>query len=252
MKRLAFVLAALLAAPPAFASTEEVFEKAFSMDGVTRVSVENVNGRVEAVAWDRPYLRVKAVKTARGSDAEETLKETEIRVRKVGDKIEIVTISPRRHRLFGFLDWGSRRATVDYELRIPAEAEVRVETTNGKIEAAGFARRLSAEAVNGSIELTNIDCPVQATTVNGSMRVSFKGALHKSQLETVNGSVDVAFDKKSSVRYDLGTVNGRITSDFDLAVEGKFGPKEARGSYNGGSENLHVETVNGSIRLKTN
>jgi hypothetical protein len=36
-----------------------------------------------------------------------------------------------------------------------------------------------------------------------------------------------------------------------MPVEGKFGPKEARGSYNGGSEVLHCETVNGTIRLKT-
>jgi hypothetical protein len=39
-------------------------------------------------------------------------------------------------------------------------------------------------------------------------------------------------------------------------VEGKFGPKEARGVYNAsksdGVETLRAETVNGSIRLKTN
>ena len=53
MKRIAtasFALAALLTALPALAGGEEVFEKAFSMEGVSKVSVENVNGRVEAVA----------------------------------------------------------------------------------------------------------------------------------------------------------------------------------------------------------
>ena len=34
-----------------------------------------------------------------------------------------------------------------------------------------------------------------------------------------------------------------------LAVEGKFGPKEARGKLNGGGEPLRCETVNGTIRL---
>ena len=87
---------------------------------------------------------------------------------------------------------------------------------------------------------------MRATTVNGGLRIAFRGALKKSELETVNGSVEVAFDKASSVRYDLQTVNGRIEGDFELAVEGKHGPKEARGSYNGGSESLHCETVNGS------
>jgi len=252
MKRASLALAVLLAARPAFsAEREETFEQAFSMEGVSRVSVENVNGRIEATAWDKPYLRVKAVKSAHGGDAEQTLKETEIRVKKVGDRIEIVTISPQRRRLFGFLDWGNNRATVDYELHIPASAEVKVETTNGKVAAAGFGKSLSAEAVNGSIELKEIECPVSATTVNGSVHLAFKGSLRKTRLETVNGSVDVAFDRQSSIRYDLETVNGSIVGDFELAVEGKFGPKEARGSYNGGAETLHAETVNGSIRLKS-
>ena len=251
MKRTAIALCALLAALPAFAGTEETFEKAFSLEGVTRVSVENVNGRIVAIAWDRPYLRVKAVKTARGGDAEATLKQTEIRVKKVGDRIEIVTVNPQRRRLFGFLDWGNRQATVDYEIHVPPSTDVRFETTNGKVEAAGFGGNMDAEAVNGSIELKDVEGPVRATTVNGSLRVAFKGNFKKSQLETVNGSVDVTFDKKSSVRYDLETVNGRIEGDFDISVEGKFGPKEARGSYNGGGETLKIETVNGSIRLKT-
>lgn len=253
MKRTAISLLALAIALPALAGSEETFEKAFSLDGVTRVSVENVNGRIEAIAWDKPYLKVRAVKTARGSNAEETLKETEIRVKKVGDRIEIVTVSPQRRHLFGFLDfnWGSRHATVDYEIHVPPSTDVRFETTNGKVEATGFTGNMDAEAVNGSIELRESEGPVRATTVNGSLRIAFKGNLKKSHLETVNGSVDVSFDKKSSIRYDLETVNGRIEGDFEIAVEGKFGPKEARGSYNGGGETLKVETVNGSIRLKT-
>ena len=93
--------------------------------------------------------------------------------------------------------------------------------------------------------------PVKATTVNGSLRVAFKGNLKKSNLETVNGSVDVSFDKKSSVRYDLETVNGRIESEFGLTVEGKFGPQGSPAALTtAGGETLRVETVNGSIRLK--
>ena len=62
----------------------------------------------------------------------------------------------------------------------------------------------------------------------------------------------MAFDKVSSVAYDLETVNGHIEGGgVNLLVEGKFGPKEARGSYNGGAQALHCETVNGTIRLRT-
>jgi len=234
------------------AGQDEVFDKAFSMDGVTRISIENVNGKVEAFAWDKPMLRVRATKSASGSSAEETLKLTEIRIRKVGDEMRIETINPNRHKLFGIFDWGGSHARVDYELYFPATAEARLQTCNGHVSASGFGAAVAADAVNGSIELKDVRGPVKATTVNGSLRIAFRGPLRHTQLETVNGSVEVAFDRASSIRYDLETVNGRIEGDIELAVEGKHGPKEARGSYNGGTETLKCETVNGSIRLKTN
>ncbi len=238
-------------AAPAASRAEEVFEKAFSMEGVTRVSVENVNGQIAAQGWEKPYLKVRAVKQGTGMRSAEMVQQTEIRVRKIGDEIKIETISPRRRRLFGFLDLGSGGVRVDYELKIPAAATTHLETCNGRVEAAGFHGDFSVDSVNGSVELKELDGPVKATTVNGSVRVAFKGPLRKSRLETVNGSVEVLFDRSSSVAYDLETINGRIESDFDLKVEGKYGPKEAKGSYNGGGEPLRCETVNGSIRLKT-
>src|SRR5512143_2166452 len=251
MRRLALATALLLSTCARVAEQEEIFDKAFSMEGVSRISVENVNGRIEATAWDRPYLKVHAVKKATGSRGAETLAQTEIRVRKVGDEIRLETINPRRHHLFGFLDFGWHNPRVDYELHFPPGTTVRMETTNGQVQGAGFDGSVSCDVVNGSIELTGIGGPVRAATVNGGLRIAFKGPLKRSELETVNGSVEVAFDRASSVRYDLQTVNGRIEGDIDLAIEGKHGPKEARGSYNGGSESLHCETVNGSIRLKT-
>lgn len=251
MRRLA--LAALLLAPACVltAGQEEVFEKAFSMEGVSRISVENVNGRIEATAWEKPYFKVRAVKKATGSRSAETLAQTEIRVRKIGEEIRLETINPRRHHLFGFLDFGWHNARVDYELHFPPGTTVRMETTNGQVQGNGFDGSVSCDVVNGSIELTGVGGPVHAATVNGGLRIAFRGPLKKSQLETVNGSVEVAFDKSSSIRYDLQTVNGRIEGDIDLAVEGKHGPKEARGSYNGGIETLRCETINGSIRLRT-
>jgi hypothetical protein len=255
MRRLVLGLLLLTLAAPAMAE-EEVFQKAYSLEGISRVSVENVNGQIEAIAWDKPYLRVRAVKKARGGRAEELLKQTEIRVRKEGDQIQIETVNPRRQRLFGFLDYHGKTAHVDYEIHLPPGVEAELETCNGKVAASGFGATVAADTVNGSIDLRDIAGPVRATTVNGSLRIEFRGPLKKSHLETVNGSVEVAFDRNSGVRYDLETVNGRIEGDFELAVQGKFGPKEARGVYNAsssvGTETLRCETVNGSIRLKTN
>ncbi len=252
MRKLASFCVLLFAAALMLGDQEEVFEKAYSMEGISTVSIQNVNGRIDAFAWDKPYMRVRAVKTARGSRSAEILKSTEIRVRKVGDEIRIETVNPNRHRLFGFLDFGGQNATVDYEIRVPPNAGTRFETCNGKVEATGLGGAVACDAVNGSIDLKDIAGPVKANTVNGSLRIAFRGPLKQSHLETVNGSVEIAFDRKSSIRYDLETINGRIEGDIDLPIEGRHGPKEAKGSYNGGAETLRCETVNGSIRLKAN
>ena len=190
-----------------------MFEKSFSMEGVSRISVENVNGEIDAKAWDRPYVKVRAVKNARGGGSAEALRLTEVRVVKKGDEIRIETVSPRRRRLFGFLDFGSHNVRVDYELWVPASAETHLETCNGRVEAAGFSNALACDSVNGSIEIREAEGPVKATTVNGSLRLGFLGPLKRTHLETVNGSVEVVFGKGSSIEYDLETINGRIDAD---------------------------------------
>ena len=104
--------------------------------------------------------------------------------------------------------------------------------------------------MNGSVRVEAHDAPIHVNTVNGSVEVAFSGALQAADLETVNGSVTVACSRDSSFRFDLQTVNGKIRSDFpDVTVEGKWGPKEARGTVAGGKGRLAVETVNGEVRI---
>ncbi len=50
MRKTALALLLLLPAPLAVAGEDEVFEKAFSLEGVSRISVQNVNGQIEASA----------------------------------------------------------------------------------------------------------------------------------------------------------------------------------------------------------
>ena len=51
---LLIVALAALAAPLRAAGEEEVFEKAYSMEGITKITIENVNGSIEATAWEKP------------------------------------------------------------------------------------------------------------------------------------------------------------------------------------------------------
>lgn len=250
----AVALAALLvtAAGPARADDrEERIEKTLELTGIQKVRVQNVNGPVRVESWENPTLWLVAVKRAKGSDAAETLAETEVKIQKTASTIEIETVLPKNRSWSFFSWWGRASADVSYELKLPPGVAVQVETVNGRITAERRSGSLVLNTVNGSIRVSGQEGQVRANTVNGSVEVTFAGTARKSDLETVNGSVTLTAARDSSIRYNLQTVNGRIRSEFaDLKVEGKWGPKEARGELNGGRESVSVETVNGEVRLQ--
>jgi hypothetical protein len=258
LSRLAAALAVLAILAPAAARAladdpaQEKFEKAYDLEGISKVRLQNVNGPVHVATWDKAYLRVAAVKKAKGSRRDEVLRDTEIRVTKHGASIDVETIIPKRGRLFGLFEFGGDRAAeVSYELLLPSAITVEAETVNGRISAEKRIGELTLSTVNGSVRVDGQAGPLHVNTVNGSVEVSFEGAIRPAKLETVNGSVTVSCAKDSSISYDLQTVNGRIHSEFaDLDVKGKWGPKEARGEINGGRERLAVETVNGEVKLQ--
>ena len=172
-------------------------------------------------------------------------------MRTTGSTLEIETVLPKTRGWGLFSWWGTRMAEVSYELKLPAAMAVQIETVNGRILAERRLGPLVLNTVNGTIRVVAQEGPVRANTVNGSVEVAFTGPVRKAELETVNGSVTVTGSRESSIRYNLQTVNGRIRSEFaELSVEGKWGPKEARGEFNGGKEALSVETINGEVRLQ--
>lgn len=249
----ALSLLALVLAPPIGAdqAREEKFEKTYDGTGIDRLRLRNVNGSVRVGTWEKPHLRVSAVKRAKGSRAAEALEETQVHVTKQGTTIDVETRLPRPDRSRGLFFWASRPgASVSYELSLPAGLEVDVETVNGRITAEGRRGELTLNTVNGAVRVEAQGAPLRVNTVNGSVEVSFDGPLRAADLETVNGSVTVSCPGDSSFRYDLQTVNGKIRSDFpEVAVEGKWGPKEARGTVGDGTARLAVETVNGEVRI---
>jgi hypothetical protein len=196
------------------------------------------------------HLRVVAVKSVRRASDADVLKETEIRVTKTGSSIEIETILPKQGRFFPWSLFGrSSSAEVSYQVSLPPGVAVEVETVNGRIGASKRTGDLVLSTVNGTVKVDGQDGPLKVNTVNGSVEVAFAGAMRQASLETVNGSVTVTCAKDSSIRCALQTTNGRIQSEFPVTIEGKWGPKEAHGSINGGKESLAVETVNGDVRL---
>lgn len=230
-------------------AAQERFEKTYELQGVRKVRLQNVNGAV-TIESGGEHLKVIAVKSVRRAADADLLKATEIRVTKTGSSIEIETVLPKHGRTFQWFLFGrSSSADVAYQVTLPAAVAVEAETVNGRLGASKRTGDLVLSTVNGAVKVDGQDGPLKVNTVNGSVEVTFAGAMRQASLETVNGSVTITCAKDSSIRCALQTTNGRIQSEFPITIEGKWGPKEARGSINGGKESLAVETVNGDVRL---
>lgn len=231
-------------------ATQERFEKKYDLAGIRKVRVQNVNGSIQ-IETGGDQLQVVAVKKVKSASDSDLLKETEIRVTKSGSVIEVETMLPKRGRFFSWSFFGrAGSADVAYQITLPAALALEAETVNGRLAAANRAGDLVLSTVNGGVRVEGQDGPLKVNTVNGSVEVFFAGSMRQASLETVNGSVTVTCARESSIRCTLQTTNGRIQSQFpEVTVEGKWGPKEARGAINGGRESLAVETVNGDVRL---
>jgi Toastrack DUF4097 len=241
------LLAALVASIVATAASgaTDTFEKAYSLDGVSRVRLENVNGGVSVRSWDRNYVRVTATKTGSPTSLEHTI----IRVTQPGGQIRIETISTRKHHLFLFFFPSERLARVDYELLMPAATPIKLETVNGTISIGSRRGEIHAETVNGGIDMRGIDATVSAETVNGRIFLSQQSS-RETKLETVNGSIEAEFPSDASLRYDLQTINGAMEVGERQSRAHAIGIKSFEGEINGGRSRFKASTVNGSIRVR--
>jgi DUF4097 and DUF4098 domain-containing protein YvlB len=71
-----------------------------------------------------------------------------------------------------------------------------------------------------------------------------------TEFSTVNGTVTVSLPASVNADVEMHTVNGHLSSDFPLTVEGSFSPRRLHAMLGKGGPTLRLSTVNGSIRLR--
>jgi DUF4097 and DUF4098 domain-containing protein YvlB len=92
-------------------------------------------------------------------------------------------------------------------------------------------------------------------TVNGSVEASFRslGGEQSVKAATVNGRITLRIPKDADVDISADTLNGSINaSDFGLKTEKGFVGSDLNGKVGHGSARLNLDTVNGSIKIRSN
>jgi len=216
------------------------------------LEVHGINGPIRARPSEGREARVRAKKSGRKSDPDEV----KIEVEQTEDGVRICARYPRPDgSLNDCLSQNTRNndVEVDFRLDVPAGVHLVAETVNGEVEIDGVSGDVRASTVNGSVEVTTTG-EAEAQTVNGGIhaRIGSKQWTGALSFETVNGSVVVTLPDGVNADVKASTVNGEISSDFEMAVSGRISSRRLRGVIGkGGGGQITLSTVNGGIELRS-
>lgn len=231
--------------------------KFFNISPTGSVIVENVNGSIKVVGWDKNQVSLEVTKTVRADNsenAEEYFSDLRVDIRSGSDFLEVKTRYPHDFG-GGFFDWllhgGSRYGSVEYVLKVPSTVKLNVSSTNGSIRVREVIGKVRAHSTNGHIELEGVGGVVKGSTTNGAInaRISDKVELRELELGTTNGGISVYCPTNINAEIDARTTNGGIHTDFPVTIQGRFSKTRLEGTINKGGNEIRLHTTNGGISI---
>lgn len=211
---------------------------------IRRLEVHEVAGTVsvEAGAPDRITL----VAHVRGLDRDDRSNAFTAEI--AGDTLRLGR-HERRGRLHLPFFFGDRRR-IDYELHVPPQIAVDLNTVNGRIVTRGIEGETACVTVNGHIDAEVAGTSeLRANAVNGRVEARFVRSFAGARLKTVNGRVRATLPQTASFTVDLSQVNGDFEAAFPLSIHSHPGSRRVSGEVNGGQYELRIVTVNGDVEV---
>ena len=244
------VATALLVSGSLFASVTETETFTFELDDGGRFSLSNVNGSVTVTGASGNQVEIVATKKA---DNQDDLDNIEIEISSSDNEIVVETEIGKSKSWFSF--GGNNSGSVRYEVTVPANTLLdSIDTVNGDVSISGVSGKVVAESVNGDLEIQGLVDDANLSTVNGNIDAGFK-KLEGSQdvkAETVNGRVSVTLPADADVEVSADTLNGSINArDFGLETDKGFVGSDLNGDIGSGSARLNIDTVNGSVKIRS-
>ncbi len=243
---LAVLSGLVLAASWARAEVTETIEETypFAADGV--ISLENINGDIDIIAWDKSEVSLEAVKKARD---EEVMKALVVHINvEGGNRLDIRTEYVKR------TFWKSDGRSVRYKLMVPAGVSLKkIDSVNSDLTVEGVRGSVDLDTVNGRISAKGLAGDGRFDTVNGSIVATFAStaATKRIVLDTVNGSCTLNLPADTGGRLKASSVNGRISCNIPVTIE-KSGRHSLRGRIGSGDAEISLESVNGSLKIAAN
>jgi Putative adhesin len=260
---------------------EAEYTKSFPVSGRAEVHVRAANARVQVMTSMDPKVDFHVRYETGGSEATAPFS-----TRQDGNVVEL-TENEDSHDWWGMGNSGVDRAVI--EVRMPQNADLQLQTSNGAIEvssvngdvrlhssngaitADALKGKLQAHTSNGAISAERVDGDCDLSTSNGRIQASGRFDsldIHSSNggvvaraaagstvssrwdIGTSNAAVDLSLPTDLKANLDVGTSNGGVQLELPVAVQGFQDPSHLHGALNGGGSEVSVHTSNGHIHIR--
>jgi hypothetical protein len=204
------------------------------------------NGGITVEGWNRDEISVRAKVQSWSrwdDDARGLASEIDILL----DGRTIRASGPRTRRREGW--------SVSYELMVPTESNLSLETVNGGIKVMGVHGDIEFRATNGGIALDDVGGDVRGRTTNGGIHVELYGDEWDGaglDVQTTNGGVTLDVPDDYRATLTSGTVNGGLRIDFPIVVQGRINRRQITTDLNGGGTPIRAMTTNGGVTIRRN
>jgi hypothetical protein len=214
------------------------------IDDPSRLTIDGgMNGGVIVEGWSRDGVSVRARVWANARSMERARQLAEaVRVSADGGRLRATGPDTGRRE-----SWG-----VSWEVRVPRDTDLDVETHNGGIDVADVRGRIRLDAVNGGVDLRRLGGDVSARTRNGGLDIELEGSRWNGEgldAETRNGGLTLIVPDGYSARLETGTVNGGMDIDFPVTVQGRIGRRLSTTLGEGGPT-VRAITTNGGVEIR--
>lgn len=229
--------------------------RTFQVGSGAELDIRNISGTIKITQGDNGQVEVSY-----------KLRDDRITVEmeQDGDSITVNTKYPRNVR--------NIKGGVDYEVRVPANCDVKANSVSGAITLNDVAGKVEVNNVSGAIKATDIFGSIEANSVSGSLNlknidasnvdanttsgaITYEGTMggRNYDFNSVSGSITLKVDQ-ANFEVDGNTLSGGVTADGfeNITVNrAKYGPNTSiSGSAGNGDADLSLNTVSGSITIK--
>lgn len=257
----------------------------FAVRGTTRLSVNNMSGRISVQSWNRQSIRLQAeydraqveasisanrlavrsvtrrgdnevdytITVPVGTPVELTGISSDVDVSQVCGEVTVNVVSGDVSVACAEGEITIQSVSGDVSLSDVRSGNVEAGSTSGDVELHNIKAPISARSVSGEIMIEGVDSPdISAETVSGE--VTYSGRIFDNgryRFEAHSGDVTVRATNAFNATVSVSTFSGDFEPDFPITITpGRQSSREWEFSVGTGSARMSLRSFSGTIYLR--